>query len=151
MQCVTISSLSCLHRISTCTSATTGKRSTALPTTAGSTALPTMAGSTALPATAGSTALPTTDKCDKYGYTSNDSPKDKSPCSAVSIIFIQEEGHVSTEDWYVTVESESVIERMAHSYLSGVVRNMLAGHASTSLYGIKLYLVRCLCSQLMCF
>ena len=66
-------------------------------------------------------------KCDKYGYTSNESPEEEGPRSAVPIILFREEGHVSTEDWCVTVESESVIERKSHSYLSGVVaRSMLA-------------------------
>ena len=65
-------------------------------------------------------------ECDKYGYISNYSPEEEGPCSAAPIILVREESHVSTEDWYVTVESESVIERMSHSYLSEVVRGMLA-------------------------
>ena len=65
-------------------------------------------------------------ECDKYGYTSNESPEEEGPCSAAPIILVGEEGHVSTEDWYVTVESESVIERMSHSYLFEVVRDLLA-------------------------
>ena len=64
-------------------------------------------------------------ECDKYEYTSNESPEE-GPRSAAPIILVREEGHVTTEDWYVTVESESVIERKSHSYLSEVVRGMLA-------------------------
>ena len=66
-------------------------------------------------------------ECDKYGYISNESFRNEGPCSAAPIILFREEGHVTSEDWYVTVESESVIEKMSpYAYLSGVARNMLA-------------------------